>query len=146
MELDPEVMKYYTSRPTGKLEHAQMSFDRYMEYMNKHPELGAFMAFSRISNEFVGLGVLMHLALDPNESRYEVGYRLPTRSWGQGFATEIARTLIHYGFETLNFKEIFGTTNPANSISEKVLMKCGLVKIGTTPQYGGSNLFKIEKV
>lgn len=145
MELDPEVMKYYTSRPTGKREYALNSFNQYMKYMEKHPTLGAFMAFSKISGEFVGLGVLMHLALNSNEERYEVGYRLPTKSWGQGYATEIALTLMHFGFDTLGLSEIYGTTNPENTTSEKVLMKCGLVKIGTTPEYGGSNLFKIKK-
>ncbi len=145
MELDPEVMKYYTSRPTGKREYAVNSFNRYMEYMDLHPKLGAFMAFTKDSEEFVGLGVLMHLALDPNENRYEVGYRLPTKNWGKGFATEIANALLNYGFETLGLTEIYGTTNPENSISERVLTKCGLKKIGTTPEYGGSNLFKITK-
>lgn len=145
MEMDPEVMKHYTSRKHGSREAALESFKRYMIYMEKHPKRGGFMAFSNLTGEFVGLGVLIHLELNPLNCQHEVGYRLPVKFWGQGYATEIAKTLIEYGFNSLGLKEILGTTNPENIISEKVLIKSGLEKIGTTTHYGGSNLFSIKK-
>lgn len=144
MDMDPVVMKHYNSRPHGSKEDALNSFNKYIDYMKTNPSFGGFMVFLKESNEFVGLGVLIHLELNQNSSGYEVGYRLPVHQWGKGYATEIANTLIQYGFETLKLKEIFGTTNPDNKVSEKVLEKCGLIKIGTTPSYGGSNLFKLS--
>ncbi len=145
MDMDPEVMEFYTSRPHGTREDALKSFERYRLYMEKCPTLGGFMAFSKETKEFIGLGVLIHLELNHSNKDHEVGYRLPKNAWGQGYATEICKTLIQYGFETLKFKEIFGTTNPEHVVSQKVLLKCGLKKIGSSPNYGGSTLFKVSK-
>lgn len=145
MDMDSEVMKHYTSRPHGTRDQAIQSFNRYMDYMKLHPKLGGFMAFKKETNEFVGLGVLIHLELNPKNKAHEVGYRLPVHMWGKGYATEIAKTLIDYGFNELNFTEILGTTNPDNKTSEKVLLKCGLKFIGRIDNYGGSNSFKITK-
>lgn len=145
MDMDPKVMAFYTNRPHGTREHALKSFDRYQDYMAKFPKLGGFVAHSRETGEFVGLGVLIHLELNPAETRYEVGYRLPQKSWGQGYATEICERLIEYGFQDLGFQEIYGTTNPAHIVSQKVLLKCGLENIGTSSNYGGSTMFKIVK-
>lgn len=145
MDMDPDVMEFYTSRPHGTREAALQSFKRYQDYMKNFPQLGGFMAFAKESNLFIGLGVLIHLELNPANDRYEVGYRLPKYAWGQGYASEICKTLINYGFEALKFDEIYGTTNPSHLVSQKVLMKCGLQNIGSTPNYGGSTLFKISR-
>lgn len=143
MDMDPKVMEFYTSRPHGKREDALKSFQRYMEYMAKFPKLGGFIAHSRESGEFVGLGVLIHLELNPAETRYEVGYRLPQKSWGQGFATEMCNRILEYGFNDLKLDEIYGTTNPSHVVSQKILLKCGLKEIGSSTNYGGSTVFKI---
>ena len=145
MDMDADVMKFYTNRPHGTREYAQASFQRYDDYMSKHPYLGGFVAFSKDDRRFVGLGVLIHLELNPSNKDYEVGYRLPKSSWGHGYATEICNALIDYGFNTLGFNEILGTTNPEHIVSQKVLLKCGLVKIGSSSNYGGSTVFKITK-
>lgn len=145
MDMDPEVMEFYTSRPHGTREDALKSFQRYKDYMENFPALGGFMAFSKTTNDFIGLGVLIHLELNPQNDSHEVGYRLPKRAWGHGYATEISNRIIKYAFETLNFKEILGTTHPDHIVSQKVLMKCGLKKIGTSTNYGGSVIFKILK-
>lgn len=145
MDMDPEVMEFYTSRPHGTREAALKSFERYQEYMEKFPLLGGFVAISKDTKEFIGLGVLIHLELNPENDQHEVGYRLPKKSWGKGHATEICKTLIQYGFETLKFEEILGTTHPDHKVSQKVLMKCGLSLIGSSPNYGGSTVFKISK-
>lgn len=145
MDMDAEVMEFYTSRPHGTREDALKSYARYMEYQSKHPELGGFMVFDKLTNDFVGLGVLIHLELNPENGKHEVGYRLPKNKWGQGYATEICKRLIRYGFEDLNYNEIFGTTHPQHFVSQKVLLKCGLHKVGSSTNYGGSTIFKIDR-
>lgn len=145
MDLDPKVMKFYTSRPHGTIEAAQESFQRYIDYQVSFPRLGGFLAFNKQTNEFVGLGVLIHLELNPLNNQYEVGYRLPVRSWNQGYATEMCKRLITYGFQVLGFEEIHGTTHPDHKISQKVLLKCGLKEIGSSSNYGGSTVFCIQR-
>lgn len=141
MDLDAEVMKYYTSRPHGTIEAARASFERYLNYQNLYPHLGAFAALDKLTNEFIGLGVIIHLELNPENDRFEVGYRLPLKNWNQGYATEICQSLLSYGFQQLQLKEIYGTTHPENKASQKVLLKCGMKEIGTTPHYGGCTVF-----
>ena len=50
--------------------------------MKKGPTLGGFIAFSKETKEFIGLGVLIHLELNHSNKDYEVGYRLPKKAWG----------------------------------------------------------------
>lgn len=142
MEMDPEVMKFYDSRPHGTLEAAEAIFNKYLAYMSQFPDRGGYAVYHNDTKEFVGLGVLIHLELNPLETKHEVGYRLPVKQWGKGYATEICQALLKYGFQTLGLSVIMGTTHLA---SQRVLEKSGLIKVGTSPHYGGSVLFKVEK-
>lgn len=142
MEMDAEVMKYYTNRAHGTLEAAQKSFDRYQDYMGKFPKLGGFVAISKETNEFIGLAVIIHLELNTESKDFELGYRLPQKSWGKGYATEMAKGLLEYGLNQLSLKEIYGTTHPENIVSQKVLLKIGMKYIGESTNYGGSKVFK----
>ncbi len=143
MDMDPKVMRYYRSRAHGTKEDALKTFNRYIEYMKEYPDLGGFMVFEKITREFVGLVVIIHLELNPHNHGYEIGYRLAKHKWNRGYATEMARAMLNYGFGSLGLSEIFETTNPENIASEKVLLKCGFHKVGTSAHYGGSHLFKI---
>ena len=60
----------------------------------------------------------------------EIGYRLLRNAWGQGFATEGATALAHYGFDDLGLDRIIGVTHPGNQASQRVLMKAGLADVG----------------
>ena len=51
---------------------------------------------------------------------------LREEDWGKGFATEIARRLIEYGFGELNLPEIFATVDDENLASHRVLEKAGM--------------------
>jgi [ribosomal protein S5]-alanine N-acetyltransferase len=66
----------------------------------------------------------------------EVGYRLRHDAWGQGFATEGARELVRYGFDTVGLLRIIGITDPDNLASQNVLRKCGLADAGWGRYYG----------
>ncbi len=45
---------------------------------------------------------------------------------GQGYATEIARALIHYALADLNLHHVIATTNYDNLASQKVMAKAGM--------------------
>jgi RimJ/RimL family protein N-acetyltransferase len=55
-----------------------------------------------------------------------IGYCLNRQFWGQGYATETARALVEFGFNTLNLHRIFATCEPANTSSLHVLEKIGM--------------------
>ena len=60
----------------------------------------------------------------------ELGYQLSPAVWGQGYATEAARALAHFGFETLGLRRIWARVNPGNEASCRVVEKAGLRREG----------------
>jgi RimJ/RimL family protein N-acetyltransferase len=84
------------------------------------------------SKQFIGYIGFMR----PNFKSYftpcvEIGWRLDPTVWNKGLATEGALACLDYGFNTLNFKEIYSFTAEINKPSERVMQKIGLQKIDT---------------
>jgi RimJ/RimL family protein N-acetyltransferase len=72
---------------------------------------------------YCGLGYFADIGGQPE---IEIGYRLARAHWGQGFATEAARAVRDYGFETLNLPRLIALIDPANTASIRVAEKTGL--------------------
>jgi RimJ/RimL family protein N-acetyltransferase len=58
----------------------------------------------------------------------EIGWRLSPEHWGRGFATEAARAVLAFGFETLALDEIVSFTTAGNLPSRRVMEKIGMVR------------------
>lgn len=56
----------------------------------------------------------------------EVGYALSKEFWNQGYTTEAFNEVIRFGFERMRLQRVEATCKPANTASEKVMIKCGL--------------------
>lgn len=56
----------------------------------------------------------------------EIGYAIHPDYWGQGYATEVARLLLEFGFASLGLHRIGGTCDPRNIASARVLEKVGM--------------------
>ncbi len=56
----------------------------------------------------------------------EIAWRLSSKHWGQGYATETAKAVLHYAFIELELPEIISFTVPANTKSRHVMEKIGL--------------------
>ncbi len=59
-----------------------------------------------------------------------LGYWLGEPHWGNGYAREAVAAVIDYGLRTLGMPTIRAYTDPSNLASQKVLLRCGLKKIG----------------
>ena len=55
-----------------------------------------------------------------------IGWALARPYRGYGYATEAARTIIAYGFETLKLQRIMSCTDPDNTASINVMKKAGM--------------------
>lgn len=56
----------------------------------------------------------------------EIAYMIDPTYWGRGFATEVARLLLQFGFASLQLHRIAGTCDPRNVASARVLEKVGM--------------------
>ena len=56
----------------------------------------------------------------------EIGWRLAPEHWGKGYATEGARAVLAFGFETLQLGEIVSFTTTGNLPSRRVMEKIGM--------------------
>ena len=81
-----------------------------------------------------------------------LGYWIGQPYWGNGYACEAAAAVIDYGFRTLRLKTIRAYTDPGNTASQKVLLRCGLKRVGEiellTPTHHGERrapLFRISR-
>jgi len=82
------------------------------------------------TGQLIGSG---HLARETQESLVgNVGYAINPKFQNQGYATEVARSLITFGFINLNLLVIYATCDTRNIASFKVLEKCGMRKVGHT--------------
>jgi ribosomal-protein-alanine N-acetyltransferase len=126
---DPEVMRYVgTGQPHESLEQTRVSLRRSI-LRDKDKAMGFWAIDLKMTGELIGGGLLKYL---PDHSDVEVGYHLGKKWWGKGYATEIARALVKYGFEGLNLQKIVGVTYLENVPSQRILEKAGLAHQGST--------------
>lgn len=123
---DPEVMRYMGG-PMTRAQTEAMLRERILDYGARHPGLGIWATLERASGACIGMHVLNHIQ---GEAHVQVGYRLFPRVWGRGYATEMARALLRYGFVELGLERICAIADPANLASLRVLEKCGLRRDG----------------
>lgn len=84
---------------------------------------GPFAVFETASGRFVGRGGLFWVE---RLQGVEINYMLDPAAWGQGYATELARRFLAFGFQELGLARMVATTNPDNRASRQVLVKAGM--------------------
>ncbi|WP_292370903.1 GNAT family N-acetyltransferase [Methanoregula sp. UBA64] len=74
--------------------------------------------------------------IDPEEpTTAEAGCILRPEYWKAGYATEILRSLLAFGFGTLSLHRVFAKCDQENHASAHVLEKCGLAYEGTLREH-----------
>ncbi len=63
---------------------------------------------------------------DPDQREANIGYEVNSRYWGQGYATEAARTILRFGFEELGMHRVWSWCMAENVASARVLEKIGM--------------------
>jgi len=75
------------------------------------------------------------LYLDQEHKRGELGYWIGVPFWGKGYATEAARAVVAFGFETLRLHRIFAHHFAGNKASQRVLERVGMRHEGRSRQH-----------
>ncbi|MBN1797336.1 MAG: GNAT family N-acetyltransferase [Spirochaetales bacterium] len=82
----------------------------------------------KTTGEFIGL-----CGMNVSADRFKIGeifYKLHPAHWMRGYATEVAKTLVQFGFEVLKLHRIEAGVATENSRSVRVLEKIGMKREG----------------
>ncbi|MGD0054149.1 MAG: GNAT family protein [Acidimicrobiales bacterium] len=91
---------------------------------------GTRLAVDRVSDgTFIGWCGLTRWNRDFRSA--SMGYCFDDAVWGHGFATEAARALLQWAFDTWDLNRVQAETDTRNAASARVLEKLGFVREGT---------------
>lgn len=99
-------------------------------------EIGFWTVRKKENNDIIGT---VNLNLLKQLNIVHIGCHLKREFWNQGFASELLKTLIDYGFNTRQLKVIHGVVTPENNISLKLMKKLGFTYDGSK-QLGENNV------
>jgi len=119
---DEEVTRYLTWGPNSPTDTTAY-LKRVARETAREPRTSFTLAVATLDDELIGVA---NLAITGEASIGELGYVLARDSWGHGYATEVARRLIVFGFDELRLRRITATCHPDNFASARVLEKAGM--------------------
>ncbi|MFJ6071201.1 GNAT family N-acetyltransferase [Streptomyces sp. NPDC093065] len=123
MNADPVVRAYFPDVLTR--EQSEASVAGFQADLDRRG-WGWWAVETTATGEFIGFA-----GLDPVEdgmpfTGVEAGWRLARPAWGHGYATEAARAVVAYGFESLGLAEVLAVTAAGNLRSRAVMDRLGM--------------------
>jgi RimJ/RimL family protein N-acetyltransferase len=132
---DAPAVFVYKSRPdvTRYVPHGPLTLEQIEErHANARTTLEDeghalhLLAFHRESGELIGDVVLFWRSVKHRGG--EVGYIVDPAHQGNGYATEMARFMLHLGFDEMNLHRMIARIDPRNTASARVLERLGMRK------------------
>jgi RimJ/RimL family protein N-acetyltransferase len=121
---DVRVMEFMPAH----LSHAESDWmvDRIEDHFGRHG-FGLYALELRQEHEFIGFAGLSIPAFQAHFTPcVEIGWRLSAEYWGRGLATEAARAVVRFAFESLALDALVSFTVPANIRSRRVMEKISM--------------------
>ncbi len=124
LNADPRVMEFMPTLLAPEASDEMM--DRIRQSFQVHG-FGLFAAELRTDQSFLGFIGLFVPGFDaPFMPAVEIGWRLAARYWGCGLASEGAREVIRFAFESVGLDSVVSFTAPGNIRSRRVMEKLGM--------------------
>ncbi|MEL6384307.1 MAG: GNAT family N-acetyltransferase [Cyanobacteria bacterium J06626_18] len=137
---DPEVTRWIGDKSLNTtVDEVRTRLQRYRDRAADSPGLGCWAVAHLDSGMVIGTVLLMPLpdkANVPSED-IEIGWHFCRASWGKGYATEAARAVMDYGFETLALPKLYAVTLLDNERSVRVTQRLGMTDLGISEAYYG---------
>jgi ribosomal-protein-alanine N-acetyltransferase len=124
LEAEPALYRYRDSSPPSK-EEIGAFFRRTQDLLALDPR-PAYLLAVILPTAGRLIGVVTLTITNRALGQAELGYRLGTDFWGQGYAAEAAQGLVGFGFATLGLHRIYALCHPENSGSRQVMEKVGM--------------------
>lgn len=138
LRTDHQVMQYIGTGDIQTESQVKEFIENAKPYSDKY-DLGFYSVYEKEKNNFVGQAGLFHLGFNVNQPDIELAYRLHKKYWNKGYATELAKALIDYGFSKFSFPKIVAIIHPENDRSRRVMEKAGMTYHGMI-DFKGSKL------
>ncbi len=125
---DPRVLRYWDAPPWNERGRAE----RFIAACRQMAEegTGVRLAVDRAGDTaFIGWCSLNRW--NPDHRSASLGYCFDRAAWGHGYATEAARAVLRWAFDTLDLNRVQAETDTRNVASARVLEKLGFVREGT---------------
>lgn len=120
LNADPEVMRHTGDKPFASLGEARQFLESYRPYETEG--FGRWALELKQGHAFIGwCGLKRH-----DTDWADLGFRLATAYWGNGYATEAGRASLEIGFVQHGLREIIGRAAVANTASRRVLEKLNM--------------------
>lgn len=94
-----------------------------------------FGVIIRTENKLIGYCGFFRQTVDDVEE-IEIGYRLDSKYWGRGLATEAARAVRDHAFNDLKLDHVISLIHPDNIASRRVAEKNGMIPEKETVFHG----------
>ena len=128
LQSSAQVLRYWDSPPWSEPSRAERFIVACRQMADDGS--GARLAIERDSDgAFIGWCSLTRW--NPEYRSASLTYCLDDAAWGQGYATEAARALLHWAFDTFDLNRVQAETDTRNLASARVLEKLGFVREGT---------------
>ena len=147
LNADVEVMKYL-AKPYIHINQAREQIE-IIRQQYKEDGIGRWAVVDKATDEFLGWSGLKVVkeVRNGHTNFYDLGYRIKSKHWGKGFATESAKAALNYAFLELNQNIVYGMTHVNNLASRNVLEKTGLKYISSFDLDGMPHYwFEISKI
>ena len=122
---DMEVVRYMPWGPNTE-DDTRAFLERAQSSSAADPRIGYTLAVMQTSTDRLIGGI----GLDTEDQQAMLGYCFARPAWGQGFATEAARLILDFGFETLGIHRVRAGCDSENAASLRVLEKLGMRREG----------------
>jgi RimJ/RimL family protein N-acetyltransferase len=145
MNQRPEVMRFLGGQPETREQTAAGIARVQRSWSVLGTSWWAFVDLA--SNRVAGAGCIQYLRRESTipedleslrKNPLEIGWRLHPDFWHQGYATEAARRMAAFAFQSLQAKELLAVRHPENEASARVMDRLGMSYRGLEPWYGTS--------
>lgn len=141
---DPQTQLFNPSGPMTDEAQAAGMLEGWIEHWETHGYGWWAIARKDAPEHIIGFGGIgLHDFM--GEQRINLGYRFAVEAWGKGFATEMGRAALAFGFSSLNLGDVYGYVRPTHAASIRVLEKIGMKRCGElddVPGQAPSLMFK----
>ncbi|HAU4231562.1 TPA: GNAT family N-acetyltransferase [Legionella pneumophila] len=121
---DEKVMQFFPSIPTR--EEIIAFIDRIITHQEEK-NFSLYAAEIKNTGEMIGFVGLFTATFQAHFTpAIEIGWRLSSKHWNQGYATEAAKAVLDYAFRKLDLDEVVSFTSALNKPSIRVMLKIGL--------------------